>query len=89
MSGAAPNLTHFASRGVFAGAIFNLWEDTDGNGVVDTDEIGGKLNVAGLSDWLHNPPGEKPMAPPTRGMPNLDLTPEAIEALVAYLEGLE
>ena len=27
VSGAAPNLTHFASRGVFAGAVFDLWVD--------------------------------------------------------------
>ncbi|MGE3621322.1 MAG: cytochrome c oxidase subunit II [Acidimicrobiia bacterium] len=89
VSGAAPNLTHFASRGVFAGAIYELWEDQDGNGVVDVDEIGGKLNVADLAAWLRDPPAEKPMFAPTRGMPNLDLTPEAIEALIAYLETLD
>ena len=40
VSGAAPNLTHFASRGVFAGGVFDLWVDQDGNGEVETDEIG-------------------------------------------------
>lgn len=90
ISGAAPNLTHFASRGVFAGAVFDLWLDEDGNGEVDLDEMGGQLNVADLKAWLRNPPGQKPMAPTAgRGMPNLNLTDEQINALVAYLETLE
>jgi cytochrome c oxidase subunit 2 len=89
VAGAAPNLTHFASRGVFAGAMFDLWTDTDGNGEIDPDEIGERLNEAELKAWLRDPPGRKPMAPPTRGMPNLDLSEEQIDALVAYLETLE
>jgi cytochrome c oxidase subunit 2 len=90
VSGAAPNLTHFASRGVFAGAIFDLWVDTDGNGEVDVDEIGGTLNRSDLIAWLRNPPGQKPMAADEgRGMPNLELTDEQITALIAYLETLE
>lgn len=90
VSGAAPNLTHFASRGVFAGAVFDLWRDLDGNGEVDLDELGKEFNVAQLKAWLRNPPGEKPMAPDgARGMPNLNLSEEQIEALVAYLETLE
>ncbi|MEQ1785520.1 MAG: cytochrome c oxidase subunit II [Acidimicrobiales bacterium] len=90
VSGAAPNLTHFASRGVFAGAVFDLWVDADGNGEVDIDERGGQLNVAALKAWLRNPPGEKPMyAQGGRGMPNLNLTEVQIDALVAYLETLE
>jgi cytochrome c oxidase subunit 2 len=90
VSGAAPSLTHFASRGVFAGAIFDLWVDTDGNGEVDVDEIGGTLNRSDLIAWLRNPPGQKPMAADEgRGMPNLELTDEQITALIAYLETLE
>jgi cytochrome c oxidase subunit 2 len=90
VAGAAPNLTHFASRGVFAGAIFDLWADEDGNGEVDIDELGGRLNVADLKAWLKDPPGRKPMYPEgSRGMPNLELTDEQINALVAYLETLE
>ena len=58
-----PNLTHFASRGVFAGGIFDLWVDLDGNGEVDIDERGKELNVADLEAWLRNPPGQKPMDP--------------------------
>jgi cytochrome c oxidase subunit II len=90
VSGAAPDLTHFASRGAFAGAIFDTWEDTNGNGEVDIDEIGGTFNEADLKAWLADPPGEKPMYPEgSRGMPNLQLSEEQIEQLVAYLETLE
>jgi cytochrome c oxidase subunit II len=90
VAGAAPDLTHFASRGAFAGAIFPLWQDVDGNGEVDPDEIGKELNVADLEAWLRDPPGQKAMAPDDgRGMPNLQLTEEQIDALVAYLETLE
>jgi cytochrome c oxidase subunit 2 len=90
VSGAAPNLTHFASRGAFAGAVFDLWVDEDGNGEVDIDEIGGTFNVADLKAWLRDPPGQKPMAAgQSRGMPNLELSDQAIDELVAYLETLE
>jgi cytochrome c oxidase subunit 2 len=90
VAGAAPNLTHFASRGVFAGGVFDLWVDLDGNGEVDIDERGEKLNVPALEAWLRDPPAEKPMDPGgSRGMPNLNLTEEQIDALVAYLETLE
>ncbi len=90
VAGAAPNLTHFASRGVFAGGIFDLWVDQDGNGEVDIDERGVQLNRSALEAWLKDPPGQKPMYPQgERGMPNLELSDEAIDALVAYLETLE
>ena len=53
-------------------------------------EIGGQLNVADLKKWLRDPPGEKPMyAEGSRGMPNLELTEQQIDALVAYLKTLE
>ena len=92
VAGAAPNLTHFASRGTFAGAIFDLWADVDGSGEIEADEIGGDgvFNVADLEKWLRDPPAEKPMAAgQSRGMPDLDLTEEQIDALVAYLRTLE
>jgi cytochrome c oxidase subunit II len=99
----APDLTHFASRGAFAGATFNLWDDQDGDHIVEADEIGtdngGELNTADLEAWLRDPPGEKPMDPVTpeqvaageqgRGMPNLNLSEEQIDQLVAFLETLE
>ena len=53
------------------------------------------LNQVDLETWLRNPPAMKPMyADPTeleptdgkyRGMPNLDLTEDQIDQLVAYL----
>ncbi len=90
VSGAAPNLTHFASRGIFAGGVYDIWADEDGNGEIDAPELGGRLNVADLKAWLKDPPGRKPMYPQgSRGMPNLGLTDVQINALVAYLETLE
>ena len=89
-SGAAPNLTHFADRGTYAGGVFDLWVDTDGDGIVEADEIGGELDTNQLEAWLRNPPEEKPLAPDqTRGMPDLGLSESDIDALVAYLAGLE
>lgn len=90
VAGAAPDLTHFASRGSFAGAMFDLYEDLDGNGEIDTDEIGEKMNYADLKAWLKDAPGQKPMSPDDgRGMPNLNLSDAQVDALVAYLETLE
>jgi cytochrome c oxidase subunit 2 len=98
VSANAPDLTHFASRGVFAGAIFDLWVDEDGDGIVEVDEIGGELNRGDLEAWLRDPPGHKPMdAPalpepggePIRGMPNLNLQEEQIDQLVAFLQTLD
>jgi cytochrome c oxidase subunit 2 len=90
VSGEAPDLTHFASRGVFAGSVFDLWIDKNDNGEIDTNEIGGQLNVADLKLWLEDPPGRVPMAPDQgRGMPNLHLSPAQIDQLIAYLRTLE
>jgi cytochrome c oxidase subunit II len=99
----APDLTHFAGRGAFAGATFNLWDDLDGDHIVETDEIGtandGRLNRGDLEAWLRDPPGQKPMDPVTpdqveagergRGMPNLNLSEEQIDQLVAFLQTLD
>ena len=89
VSGEAPDLTHFATRGAFAGATFNLWNDQDGDDIVEEDEIGGDLNRIDLEAWLRDPPGRKPMAPTRRGMPNLQLQEEQIDQLVAFLETLD
>ncbi|MCY4422370.1 MAG: cytochrome c oxidase subunit II [Acidimicrobiaceae bacterium] len=79
-SGAAPNLTHLASRSTFAGGIFNLYN------------ADGSLNRVQLEAWLRNPgdlkanytvPGKQ-----YRGMPDLDLSEQQIDDLVAYLAGL-
>ena len=96
VSGHAPDLTHFATRGAFAGAIFNTWETDNDDGIVQWDEIGGTMNKADLEAWLRNPPEEKPMAPADpettdigRGMPDLNLTEEQIDQLVAFFETLD
>jgi cytochrome c oxidase subunit II len=102
VAGNAPDLTHFATRGTFAGAIFDLWVDQDGDDIVEHDEIGtdndGELNSADLEAWLRNPPEEKPMSAshipeegddPIRGMPNFNLQEEQIDQLVAFLETLD
>lgn len=90
VSGAAPNLTHFASRSGYAGGIFELWQDLDGDGIVETEEIGGQIETNQLEAWLRNPPGEKALYPDgKRGMPDLGLNEAQIDALVAYLIGLE
>ena len=79
-SGAAPNLTHFANRSTFAGGIFNTYN------------ADGSLNRTDLEAWLRDPgalkanytvPGEQ-----YRGMPDLDLSEQQIDDLVAYLSGL-
>jgi cytochrome c oxidase subunit 2 len=89
VAGEAPDLTHFASRGAFAGATFDTWNDLDGDDIVETDEIGGELNRNELEAWLRDPPGQKPMDPDARGMPNLQLQEEQIDQLVAFLETLD
>jgi cytochrome c oxidase subunit 2 len=81
ISGHAPNLTHLMSRTVFASAQFPLW-------VPNAD---GKLafNRNQLEAWLRDPPGLLPMAPDeARGMPNLHLSENDIDNLIAYLETL-
>jgi len=76
--GVAPNLTHLMSRNRFAGNMFPLYYE-DGT----PDE--GKLK-----EWLANPPAMKPMMPDNlQGMPNLNLDPATIDALVAYLITLD
>ena len=79
-SGAAPNLTHFAGRSTFAGGTLHIYNPD------------GTLNRTDLEAWLRNPaelkanytvPGEQ-----YRGMPDLDLSEQQIDDLVAYLSGL-
>ncbi len=74
----APNLTHLMSRDRFAGNLFALYDDE------------GQPNVANLGAWLRDPVAMKPAnAQQNRGMPNLGLSEEQINALVAYLTTLE
>jgi cytochrome c oxidase subunit 2 len=62
-----PNLTHFASRSVFAGAYLPY----EGLGYEEA-----------LAEWLADPPSVKPGS----FMPNLGLTGEEIDNLIAWLE---
>ena len=74
ISGAAPDLTHFASRTTFAGGIFNLYNGD------------GTWNRTALEAWLRDPPAEKDAyAEGKRGMPNLGLSADQIEGLVEFL----
>ena len=61
-----PDLTHFASRETFAGALF-------------------ENNEANVAAWVDDPPAVKPGSL----MPDYNLSPEQIDAVVAYLMGLE
>jgi cytochrome c oxidase subunit II len=94
-AGSAPDLTHFATRGAFAGAVSDLWVDQDGDGIVEWEEIGEELDVAALEEWLRDPESVKPMDADdvdgvhNRGMPNYELSEEQIDQLVAFLETLD
>lgn len=104
VSGAAPNLTHLMTRSTYAGGIFDLYDQANDNpptydlGGIPYNDLPeqGTFNRNQLEAWLRNPPAEKPMAPdPTqysqygRGMPNLNLSEQQIDELVAYLETLK
>ncbi|MGH2755466.1 MAG: c-type cytochrome, partial [Actinomycetota bacterium] len=65
-----PNLTHFASRGTFAGAMFDR-----------TDE--------NLRNWVSDAPSMKPGVLMPSGSKELGLSPEDVNAIVAYLQSLE
>ncbi|MFT7601536.1 MAG: cytochrome c oxidase subunit 2 [Acidimicrobiales bacterium] len=101
---AAPNLTHFATRSVMAGAIYSQYI-TDGSGNPTTDANddaldvssylllaeNGRFNEAQLRRWVSDAPSQKDMAPDDqRGMPAFPaLTEEDITNLVAYLATLD
>ena len=99
VSGAAPNLTNLMSRNTFAGATWDLLTDECRKRVWDAspEEFGAAylagvskdcLNEDELREWLRNAPAKKAMAadaPPYRGMPNLNLTDDQIDTLIAYL----
>ena len=97
VSGNAPDLTHFASRGTFAGGIFDLWIDQrrrrHRRGRRDRRRVQlrrpsrpGCATRRPRSPWT---PPRCPSPAASRGMPDLDLPEEQIDQLVAYLETLE
>ena len=65
-----PDLTHFASRGVFAGAVL---------------PEGGEARDDALRRWLADPPNIKPGS----FMPDLMLSEQEIDSLMAFLGGNE
>lgn len=101
---AAPDLTHFATRTVFAGAIYSQYVDIDADDdhlfeILDaagnvpylelSDEL--RLNAAQLKRWIADAPSQKAMDPENGlGMPAFpQLTEDDLEALVAYLATLD
>jgi cytochrome c oxidase subunit II len=140
VSGVAPDLTHFATRGNFAGAMFNRTYPNPADNQVpfgQTCQVPGAqgslpprdaaslprcpdadapdtfgipwtpapgnpdnpVNRTALQSWLRDPTKMKPMAAVpednphadgrVRGMPNLKLSEEQIDQLVAYLNSLK
>jgi cytochrome c oxidase subunit 2 len=86
-SGNAPNLTHLMSRENFAGNMFPLYEsNVNAHKALPT----GVPNDGELANWLTNPSAMKPMAPDqNRGMPDLQLSQDNINKLVAFLTTLK
>ena len=98
---AAPDLTHFATRTVFAGAIYSQYVevDADDDDLLDvlgdtpylelSDEL--RLNAAQLKRWISNAPSQKAMDPDNGlGMPAFpQLTEADLDALVAYMATLD
>jgi mono/diheme cytochrome c family protein len=99
-SGRAPDLTHFMNRPRYAGALFDLYP-ADEQGYIDYPYDPDTFQRTDLEAWLKNPPDRKAMYPepgidPTtgdlikpRGMPDLGLTDEQVDALVEYLTTLQ
>lgn len=85
VSGAAPDLTHFASRTTFAGGIFNLY-NTDAERTLNDDD---------LAAWIRNPNDVKenyaddlPEGSLPRGMPDMGLSERQIDDVIALLATL-
>ncbi len=96
--GHGPDLTHLATRSTFAGSLFRLYAEADDEDIADfylelAEE--GTFDRVALEAWLRDPPAEKPMMADldsdlaVRGMPDLNLTEDQIDQLVAYLETLD
>jgi len=93
VSGAAPNLTHFATRSSFAGGIFDLYKNPASERYVDI-AAEGTLNRGALEAWIVNAPEEKANAwdSPSgqRGMTPFEaLSAEDVDNLVAFLMSLD
>lgn len=93
IAGAAPNLTHFASRSTFAGATWPTYLDDPSTPANEADPYAGGAviqNREQLEAWLRDPPKELPMAADEkRGMPKLGLSEQEIDDLADYLYSLK
>ncbi|HUG87094.1 MAG TPA: cytochrome c oxidase subunit II [Euzebya sp.] len=77
-----PSLSDFARREAFGGYIF---DSPFGEQVEDPEGARDRLHA-----WITNPAGEKPGAQmPAQGVGEGSLTPEQIDAIIAYLGTLE
>lgn len=95
----APDLTHFATRSVFAGAIYSQYAGVD----ADDDDLleqypdylslseDARWNEPQLTRWIRNAPDQKAMyAEGQRGMPAFPaLSGQDLQNLVAYLATLD
>ncbi|MCY3926302.1 MAG: cytochrome c oxidase subunit II [bacterium] len=90
LAGAAPNLTHFASRTTFAGSIFDLYEDRAERVPYLEASERGYLNRGDLEAWIRDAPERKANdADGARGMTAFPgLSDGEIDALVEYLTTL-
>ncbi|MGI9624543.1 MAG: c-type cytochrome, partial [Acidimicrobiales bacterium] len=92
-AGAAPNLTHFATRSSYAGSFFELYPNVDEAVLAgEYNDLPGSPHFRSvLEAWLRNPAAAKPNAQPgqARGMPNLNLGELEIDALTDYLLSLD
>jgi len=70
----APNLTHFASRGTFAGGIFDRTDENLRTWITDPDSIKSGNRMSELAAAYHNP--------------KQALTESDVTALVGYLQSL-
>jgi len=98
---AAPDLTHFATRSVYAGAIYSQYVDVDADDDHLFEVLNGasylelsdtlRMNEAQLRRWISNAPSQKAMDPENGlGMPAFpQLTESDLEALVAYMATLD
>jgi cytochrome c oxidase subunit II len=97
VAGVAPDLTKFATRTVYGGAVYSTYLGIEANDntydVATYLDVGNQfqMNRAGLRAWIANAPAIKDMAPEEdRGMPAFEgLTDQNLDDLVAYLATLD
>ena len=93
VSGAAPNLTHIATRSSFAGGIFDLYENVEDVPYPDL-ATAGDLNRGALENWIRNAPEMKAnfwdSPSGQRGMTPFEaLSAEDVDNLVSFLMTLD